>query len=159
MAPFFPGFLVSRFLLFQSRQEAFQDGRNRFFHALLMSLHHDLRIDRRLIRCVDASELADLPCPRLFVEIFRIPFFADRKRRIDEDLDEFGITLHCNRASPLPVGPVRRNKSSDDDVAGVSHQLRYFAHTSNIFDPVIRREPKIGVQTVPDVVAFHRLGR
>src|SRR5205823_7734371 len=64
----------------------------------------------------------------------------------------------CNRPSPLPVGPVRRNKSSDDDVAGVSHQLRYFAHPSNIFDPVSRREPKIGVQTVPDVVAIQNVG-
>ena len=66
-----------------------------------------------------------------------IPFFADCKRRIDEDLDEFGITFHCNRASPLPIGPVWRNKGSDHDVAGVRHQFRYFAHPPNIFDPVI----------------------
>ena len=102
-----------------------------------MSLYHDFRIDWRLIRRVDAGELTDLPCPRLFIKIFRIPFFADCKRRIDEDLDEFGITFHCNRASPLPIGPVWRNKGSDHDVAGVRHQFRYFAHPPNIFDPVI----------------------
>src|SRR5437763_958308 len=123
-----------------------------------MSLHHDLRIDWRFIRRVDAGELADLPCPRLFVKIFRIPFFTDCERRFDKDLDEFGITFHRNRASPLPIGPVRRNEGSDDDVAGVSHQLRYFAHPPNIFDAVIRREPEIGIQTMSDVVAIQNVG-
>ena len=45
--------------------------------ALLRNLHDDLRVQRFLVRVVDAGESLNLTRPRGFVQSFRIPLFAN----------------------------------------------------------------------------------
>ena len=45
-----------------------------------------------------------------------------------------------------------------DDRASVGHQFRDFAHATDVLHPVVRREPEIRVQSVPNVVAVEHVG-
>src|SRR5438477_3290225 len=144
--------------LFQPRQKSLQNTRNRFFHALLICLHHNFGIDGRFIRGIDAGELSNLPCPRFLIKIFRIALLADLEWCVDEDLNKFGITFHRNRAGPLSIRPIRGDEGGDDDVAGVRHQLCDFAHAPNVFNAVFWRKSQVGIQAMPDVVTVEHVG-
>ena len=53
-----------------------------------MSSDRDIRRQRRFVGAVHAGHIRDLAFARLPVEPFHVALLADRKWRIDEDLDE-----------------------------------------------------------------------
>ena len=79
----------------------------------------DFRIQRRLIRAVDASEIPDLAGACLLVEAFDIAAFCHFQRSIDMDFDEFAFWHQAARE--LPLSPEGRDKRDQCDEARIGH--------------------------------------
>ena len=73
----------------------------------------DLGRLRRLVTLSDAGEILDLSGHGLFVKTLGIARDAFRKRRINENLDEF--ILADEVANHRPLGPERRNKRAKNN--------------------------------------------
>jgi hypothetical protein len=105
-----------------------------------------------------AGESLQLARSRLLIEPLWIAFFADCQRRINEDLHELGAALQGNRPRPGAVGSVGRDERSNNDGAGIGHELGHLGDAANILGAILWRETEVRVQAVPQIVAIENVG-
>src|SRR5438046_10633530 len=76
------GASVFRTVVPQTRQQLFENCRDRFIDGLFVCAHHDFRVVRRFVGRVNSGEFTNLTSSRFFVEIFGV---RSEERRVGSE--------------------------------------------------------------------------
>src|SRR5215472_17335864 len=117
-------------------------------------MNGNLRILRTLIGRVYPGEILYLTRSSAFVKFLWVTLLANLQRRGDVHLDEFHIGAEDYLARAQAIQAIGRNKRCNHNQAGICHQFRNFRHAPDVFDPVLRRKSKVGIQTMTHIVSI-----
>src|SRR5262249_29617448 len=119
----------------------------------------EFRLERLLVRVVDAGEVFQLSSTGFLVQALRIALFAGGNRRIDENLDERQLACHVQGPDSIAVLAIGADEAGHGDHATVGKKLGDFADAADVFLAVGGRKPQVLVEAVADVVAVQNVGQ
>src|SRR5699024_2156089 len=108
-----------------------------------------------LVWRIDPGKVLDRPRPRLGIEPFRVARLAGFQTSLDVNLDKLA-RLH-QFTHHIAIRATWRDKSSQHDQAGISHQARDLANATNVLLPILVGEAQIAVEAMADVVAVEQV--
>ena len=111
-------------------------------------------IFRWFVRRVDSCEAFDETSAGLFVKALRITLFTRRKWRADIDFAEIGVADDLPRH--VAIFTIGGDERRQDNEARVVHEFGDFSDAADVLLAVFRREAKIFVQAMADVVAVEQ---
>src|SRR5450830_1375238 len=111
-------------------------------------------MQRRFVGSADASELCQCASSGLLVQSLGIARLTGRQ--IGGNMD-FMKRLTATGTGTSAIRTIGRNKGGDADQASIGKQRCHFTDTTDVFGPVLRTEPEVGIETAPHIVAIEHI--